>query len=57
MGRNLVCNFQYAVQDAPNGLAEAFIIGEKFIGRDKVALILGDNIFLWYRVGKVIAGQ
>jgi len=44
-GSNLGCTFQYAVQDAPNGLAEAFIIGEEFIGEDKVALILGDNIF------------
>jgi glucose-1-phosphate thymidylyltransferase len=39
------CTFKYAVQEQPNGLAEAFIIGEKFIGKDKVALILGDNIF------------
>ena len=44
-GSSLGCTFQYAVQDAPNGLAEAFIIGEEFIGEDKVALILGDNIF------------
>ena len=44
-GKKLGCNFQYAVQEAPNGLAEAFIIGEEFIGEDKVALILGDNIF------------
>jgi glucose-1-phosphate thymidylyltransferase len=44
-GRKFGCNFQYAVQESPNGLAEAFIIGEKFIGNDKVALILGDNIF------------
>ncbi len=39
------CRFKYAVQEQPNGLAEAFVIGEKFIGDDKVALILGDNIF------------
>jgi glucose-1-phosphate thymidylyltransferase len=44
-GRKYGCKFEYAVQAAPNGLAEAFIIGEKFIGKDKVALILGDNIF------------
>lgn len=44
-GKKFGCNFQYAVQEAPNGLAEAFIIGEEFIGDDKVALILGDNIF------------
>lgn len=44
-GKKYGCSFQYAVQEAPNGLAEAFIIGEKFIGNDKVALILGDNIF------------
>ena len=44
-GSQLGCNFEYAVQDKPNGLAEAFLIGEEFIGKDKVALILGDNIF------------
>ena len=44
-GSHLGCDFQYAVQDKPNGLAEAFIIGADFIGQDKVALILGDNIF------------
>ena len=44
-GKKLGCRFEYAVQDEPNGLAEAFIIGEKFIGKSKVALILGDNIF------------
>lgn len=44
-GKDLGCNFSYAVQEVPNGLAQAFVIGEKFIGKDKVALILGDNIF------------
>ena len=44
-GESLGCRFEYAVQENPNGLAEAFIIGKEFIGNDKVALILGDNIF------------
>ena len=44
-GKNLGCNFEYAVQEIPNGLAQAFVIGEEFIGNDNVALILGDNIF------------
>ncbi len=44
-GDELGCRFEYAIQEKPNGLAQAFVIGEKFIGNDKVALILGDNIF------------
>jgi glucose-1-phosphate thymidylyltransferase len=44
-GKEIGCNFCYAVQEVPNGLAQAFVIGETFIGSDKVALILGDNIF------------
>ncbi|SFQ27055.1 glucose-1-phosphate thymidylyltransferase RfbA [Hymenobacter arizonensis] len=44
-GKNLGCDFQYAVQEVPNGLAQAFVIGADFIGDDKVALVLGDNIF------------
>ena len=48
-GSNLGCVFSFAVQEIPNGLAQAFVIGEKFIGKDKVALVLGDNIF--YGIG------
>jgi len=44
-GSQLGCKFEYKVQEVPNGLAQAFVIGEEFIGDDKVALILGDNIF------------
>ena len=44
-GKDIGINFSYAIQEVPNGLAQAFVIGEKFIGDDKVALILGDNIF------------
>src|SRR4026209_1098216 len=44
-GKNLGCSFQYAEQAVPNGLAQAFVIGENFTGKDNVALILGDNIF------------
>ena len=47
-GNDLGLNIQYAIQEQPNGLAEAFIIGEEFIGDDKVALVLGDNIFYGY---------
>ena len=44
-GKQIGLNFSYAIQDKPRGLADAFIVGEDFIGKDKVALILGDNIF------------
>lgn len=44
-GSHLGCNFSYAVQEIPNGLAQAFVIGEEFIGNDSASLILGDNIF------------
>jgi glucose-1-phosphate thymidylyltransferase len=53
-GKKYGCTFQYAVQEAPNGLAEAFIIGEAFIGKDKVALILGDNIFYGTGLAKLL---
>jgi glucose-1-phosphate thymidylyltransferase len=53
-GKELGCNFEYAVQTVPNGLAQAFVIGEKFIGNDKVALVLGDNIFYGSGFSKLI---
>lgn len=53
-GAKYGCSFQYAVQENPNGLAEAFIIGEEFIGDDKVALVLGDNIFYGSGLAKLL---
>lgn len=53
-GKDKGCNFQYAVQEVPNGLAQAFVIGEKFIGKDKAALILGDNIFYGVGLGRML---
>lgn len=53
-GSKIGCQFEYAVQESPNGLAEAFIIGEKFIGDDAVALILGDNIFYGSGLAKLL---
>lgn len=50
-GSRLGCRFEYAIQEVPNGLAQAFVIGAPFIGNDKVALILGDNIFYGYGMG------
>ena len=53
-GQKYGCRFEYAVQEHPNGLAEAFIIGRDFIGQDKVALVLGDNIFYGTGLGRLL---
>ncbi|MEY3676007.1 MAG: glucose-phosphate thymidylyltransferase RfbA, partial [Bacteroidota bacterium] len=53
-GSELGCTFSYAVQEKPNGLAQAFVIGADFIGNDKVALVLGDNIFYGAGFSKLV---
>ena len=53
-GKNLGCSFSYAKQEVPNGLAQAFVIGEDFIGKEKSALILGDNIFYSTGLAKLL---
>ena len=56
-GNQWGCSFQYAKQEVPNGLAQAFVIGEKFIGKDSVALVLGDNIFYGSGFSKLLQGN
>ena len=56
-GSHVGCNFVYEIQESPNGLAEAFLIGEKFIGNDKVALVLGDNIFYGNGLGTLLRSK
>jgi glucose-1-phosphate thymidylyltransferase len=53
-GSDFGVSFSYAVQEAPRGLAEAFIVGERFIGKDNVALVLGDNIFHGHRFSEIL---
>jgi glucose-1-phosphate thymidylyltransferase len=53
-GSEVGCNFEFAIQEKPNGLAQAFVIGEKFIGKEKAALVLGDNIFYGSGFSKLI---
>jgi len=54
-GSQFGCEFSYEIQEIPNGLAQAFVIGAEFIGNDKVALILGDNIFYGGEINKILA--
>ncbi len=53
-GSQIGCNFSYQVQEVPNGLAQAFVLGEQFIGNDKAALVLGDNIFYGSGMGRLM---
>jgi glucose-1-phosphate thymidylyltransferase len=54
-GKQYGCSFEYKIQETPNGLAQAFVIGEEFIGKDSVALILGDNIFYGVGMGNLLS--
>jgi glucose-1-phosphate thymidylyltransferase len=56
-GSQVGCKFEYVVQPSPDGLAQAFILGEEFIGKDSVALILGDNIFYGSGMGKLLQNK
>ncbi|MBN1331461.1 glucose-1-phosphate thymidylyltransferase RfbA [Candidatus Dojkabacteria bacterium] len=53
-GSQYGCKFEYMIQETPRGLADAFIVGEEFIGQDKVMLILGDNIFFWFGMEELL---
>jgi len=53
-GSDLGCRFEYTIQEVPNGLAQAFVLGKEFIGKDKVALVLGDNIFYGSGFGELV---
>lgn len=53
-GSQIGCNIEYVVQPSPDGLAQAFILGDQFIGNDAAALVLGDNIFYGYGMGKLL---
>lgn len=55
-GEEIGINISYKVQESPRGLADAFILGEEFIGNDSVCLILGDNVFLWSKLDKNFEG-
>lgn len=56
-GSQVGCRFEYVIQEKPNGLAQAFVLGEKFIGNDAVALVLGDNIFYGSGMGKLLGNK
>jgi glucose-1-phosphate thymidylyltransferase len=56
-GSQIGCRFEYVIQEIPNGLAQAFVLGEKFIGHDKVALVLGDNIFYGAGLSKLLESK
>lgn len=53
-GSQIGCRFEYKVQEIPNGLAQAFVLGADFIGKEKVSLVLGDNIFYGRGMGKIL---
>jgi glucose-1-phosphate thymidylyltransferase len=56
-GSDIGCSFEYQIQEVPNGLAQAFVLGEKFIGNDKVSLVLGDNIFYGAGISNLLTSK